>query len=309
MIRLLPSHRMIAAILSVATVTCLGCSAAADNMITLNLQPGYHGPELPDSAGSFSQLVGTPQLPNSPAELAVAAPLYPGAVPTTPSRGEISGYSLSPYLWSAFAVYDLPTDPDSALEWYSKAFAAAGYSHVGGGTFSQSGVQVCRFIEFAVQRDQPDGAKVELVVKPDGKGHTIASYFATAIGRPLRPRRSLIATTLTSVEVSYRSLNGGSFAETITNGADITSLISAFNALPVDTRGTHGCAASFYDWTIVFENPDGFTREVDVNPACAAVSTGLETGNYGLFDGTGNMDKLLKTIPGAKAPQVKRSRA
>jgi hypothetical protein len=300
MIRLRPSHRMIAAILSVATVTCLGCSAAADDTITLNLQPGYHGPEWPD----FSLLAGTPQLPNSPAELAVAAPLYPGAVPTTPSRGEISGCPASPYLWSAFAVYDLPTDPDSALEWYSKAFAAAGYSHGGRGASSRYGEQVSRFIEF-VQRDQPDGTKVELVVKPDGKGHTIASYFAMAIGRPLRPRRSLIATTVKSVEVRYRSWNGGSFTKTITNEADIASLISAFNALPVDIRGTQGCAAVVYDWTIIFKNPDGFTREVGVIPACDSVGTGLKTGNYGLFDGTGNMDKLLDTITGAKAPPSK----
>ncbi len=272
----------------------------ADDMITLTLKPGYQGPKVPGTTDP-DVFLGKPELPNAPPKLAVIAPLYPGAVPITPSRGEVGSYPGTPYLWSAFIAYDLPTNPESALAWYSKSFAAAGFSNGGRTVNSERGPDGVQVSNTSIEFDQPDGMAVQLDVKDGDKGHTIASYFATAIGNPSRPPQSLISNAIKSVEVKYQSVtDSDSFTKKITNAADIASLISAFNALQIDTRGEHGCAKSVYDWIITFKNPDGLSREVDVNPACNAVDTGLK--NYGLFDETESMDKLLKTVTGAKAP-------
>jgi hypothetical protein len=92
---------------------------AADETLTLSLQPGLHGPGF---TAPFT-LTPAPDIP--PGAIVIAVPLYPAAVPTA-ERESIPAldYSLTPYLKSDGAAYLLPADPATALAWYRQAFAA-----------------------------------------------------------------------------------------------------------------------------------------------------------------------------------------
>jgi hypothetical protein len=294
-------------------------AAQAADTIVLKLQPGRHG------FGSYmdrrfeSQF--RPAVAIDASNLNVDVPLYPGAVATDVGQGDAyGGFGLEVYLKSASAVYEIPTDDSSAVEWYRKAFTDAGYSLVDLRSITPDlsswhktfPTERCYFydsegpiarrvytMDFDSRKNQAERVKVHVNLRSAGSKKTLATYIATAITVPSRPSQSLVPSTIKRIVLVHNS-DSGEFqvksTSTITDPQHILDVVKTFNSLPVDGRGTHGNLMASHHWDVAFIDADGSVRTATAIPW--QFSAFID--KVPLFDPNQDMDKLLTEFSSSK---------
>lgn len=195
--------------------------------------------------------------------LRVMLPLYPGAKKLS-DPGDMSWKPTqnSPYLDAVRADYVTLADADSVASWYSERLTALGYKEA---------MANQPYITY-----EADQVQITLDFLAIGSGKTVIQYWVTAIATPARTSASLIPIDVTELEVEYHSGRGtATVRRTITDRADVMTLVRMVNGLSRDTRGTHGCtmdggAAA----TLDFLSGAGEHSAVTLLPACysAAIS-------------------------------------
>jgi hypothetical protein len=117
---------------------------------------------------------------------------------------------------------------------------------------------------------------VQLSLEADAQGRTIVYYEAEAVTVPARNPRSVLPETVARIDVTYHPPLGTEppiIQTTLTRPGDIAALVAAFNALPRDSLGPHGCAADQGEGaTLVFVKGDGSTLTATIDPACSRVA-------------------------------------
>jgi hypothetical protein len=264
---------------------------AADDTLTLYLQSGLHGP------GFTAPFTPAPDIP--PGAIVITVPLYPAAVPTA-ERESIPtlSYPSTPYLKSDGAAYLLPADPATALAWYRQAFVTGGYSVSGSGESGDTHTGASSLgITFASMSMKAVNLTVQLSLEADAQGRTIVYYEAEAITVPARDPRSLLPATVPRIDVTYRLPLGTkppTLQVTLTHPGDIAALVAAFNALPRDGRGPHGCLLDQGEGaTLAFVKGAGSTLTATIDPACSSVTV---AGYRPLLDEGGRLWTTIKRI-------------
>lgn len=176
----------------------------------------------------------------------------------------------SPYLHTAVSTYASPLAPQAVLEYYLPRLRGLGYRLSGQGTSGRYGTVLSYDWQFSRGAGMDD--TVLLTVEPKGSG-TLYSVTRELIVAPPRPKGSIVPHDVRQVIVLARRAAGEAWvSRTLKIPVAWREILGVVNALPVDTRGVHGCVADFGAAAkVVFTTGQGnyaFTED----PACDSVA-------------------------------------
>ncbi len=131
--------------------------------------------------------------------------------------------------------------------------------------------------------------------------------FVSVLAAPTQPvplvggvsSMTYIPNDVTRVQVTYRAPQQFSrpHRRTITQRGSVHQLVAVFNALPLDTRGPHGCLADKGERAILaFSERNGGTLSATINPACNSVDV---PGHAPLFDKDNHLWIIVRTLMGS----------
>jgi hypothetical protein len=176
----------------------------------------------------------------------------------------------SPYLHTAVTTYAVPLAPQAVYRYYLPGLRSLGYVLSGQGTAGRYDTVLSYDWQFSRGTGMND--TVLLTVEPQGSG-SLYSIARELIVAPPRPKGSIVPRDTRQVVVSARPAAGKPWtSRTLETPAAWRKIWGVVNALPVDTRGAHGCAADFGAAArVVFKTGQGsytFTED----PACDSVA-------------------------------------
>lgn len=270
----------VVSLLAAAAIWSAG-AYAANEQVTLHLKA------LGKDSKSFP--TERPPLPIPPGELEITLPVYPGALSLAPEYncGSCAVHG-SPYEKCDIVVYQVPTNPESVLNWYQKALTDAGFEERGGrgsGSHSEDGHAVNEiYRQFTSNKLGDKDLEVWLSARSDGENRSIVRCLADAIDTPQRPADSFLPDDIKSVKITrFYDLRTGPNepidasddryrqAKIITDPRQISVLVASFNGLPVESRGLHGGDEMTHHWELVFSQENGTKIECRYFPSHAAV--------------------------------------
>ncbi len=209
----------------------------------------------------------------------------------------------SPYLHTTLATYVVALRPQEVYAYYLPRLERLGYRKQGQGTSGdRSGITSW---DWSFSRGQDMSDTVLLTVEPDGT-KSVYSIARELIEAPARPKASIVPAKLEEVTVRARqSVSQPWVTRTLRTPEAWHGILAAANALPMDTRGAHGCAADFgAAATVRFVAKSGaWTFTVD--PACDSVlgPGGTHLMDTGLWTSAAAVEGFHVAAAGA-GPQV-----
>ena len=182
----------------------------------------------------------------------------------------------SPYLRMMLKSYQVALKPQQVYAYYLPRLEHLGYRLQSTGT-SGNRSRITSY-DWAFTKGAGMNDTVLLTVEPDG-AYSLARELVVA---PARPKTSIVPAPIAEVTVrARRSANEPWVTRTLRTRTALSHFLAVANALPMDTRGAHGCLADFgAAATVRFIGKSGsWTFAVD--PACGSV---LAPGGTHLMD-------------------------
>ncbi len=188
----------------------------------------------------------------------------PSSVAVTPFETE-----SSPYLHTTSRSYVAPLTPQALYAYYLPRLRHLGYRSQGYGTSGdRAGTQSW---DWSFTRGAGMNDTVLLTVERDGK-KSVYSLARELIVAPPRPKASIVPAKLEQVTVRARqSASSPWVTRTLRTPDAWRHLLQVVNALPVDTRGAHGCLADFGAAATVRFIAKAGSWSFTVDPACGSV--------------------------------------
>ncbi len=206
---------------------------------------------------------------------------------SAPSSVAVMPYETvsSPYLHTTSRSYVAPLTPQELYAYYLPRLRHLGYRLQGYGTAgNRSGTSSW---DWSFTRGAGMNDTVLLTVERDGR-KSVYSLARELIVAPARPKASIVPATLEEVTVRARqSASSPWVTRTLRTPDAWRHLLAVVNALPVDTRGAHGCLADFGAAATVRFIAKAGNWTFTVDPACGSVlgPAGSHLMDQGLWSG------------------------
>lgn|GEM_PF-3008510 len=217
-------------------------------------------------------------------------PVYPGA-----RRAHAAGFPLtgpagivglgSPYRLTVHGLWYARAGVIALNDWADALAARLRMTEVGG-----TGKDGVRMGVLMTPSADPQSLWVSIGWQPVGKGRMAIRYDVTAMWQPPHPPAEIVPADVTAARVRLRVSPTAPVRSYTLKGMAAGRLATLVNALPVDTRGAHGCpgevAGPAAHVTVRFVWPTGSLTAREGADSCAGVAVATGTGRPlpALFD-------------------------